>query len=503
MPASHRIATALAALVLAWILANAALDRFLLAQGRLDLTRVARGESRIGFEFDSARDLIGDRIEGAGRMLVADGLLAAELPQGDANVRLNLRGLVLDARRLRALDLRLHVSAPATLHLIFDAPGELRQWQQRLELLAGWNELRMDLAAFTWSAHADAATARWGGDAGRVGEFRLHLAGPAGLRVALDHLRFRERVHHREGDPTPTIEWLGIERVRARLDAGLPLVESAHTRIGVRLPVWMDTPERLLTLRDHVRALDADALFWPVMQALPDAPGPAAAPTGWSPGWGGVVAYALLALWLRARARPRRLHALAELAIGHGPLLALSVGLGLSELPTSDARTWLACALLFQLSGLRISGGDWPGAATAWRAVARYSVPAAIMLIAIGVLAGHWQPPGLQRALGYLPFVLLQQTLLLGFLWPRVHLLVGRRAILATAGLFALAHAPNFALMLLSFVIAQAWLASYRSTRAWLPILTSHYALGMLAVSLLPSEILYSAETGLRYFQVR
>lgn len=495
-------AIALAALLLAWVLAQSALERFLLQQGESEFARVARGESRIGFEFDTPRDLIGGSVDGAGATLVDDGLLAAELPDGDANVRLNLRGLALDARRQRALDLRLHASGPATLHLIFDEPGELRQWTQRLALAAGWNELRIDLSALAWRAHSGDASAPWGGASGRVGEFRLHLAGEPGLRFALDHLRFHDRADRASGDPAPAIAWLPAAEVAQRLAQGVPPT-APSTRLGVLLPTWRDTPERLLALRDRVRAADADALFWPAGHAPADAGAQASAPHGWAPGWGWIGAYALLALWVRLRARQRRVDALLEIAIGHGPLLALTIGLGLAEQPSAPALAWLGCALAFQLSALRLHGSAWTGRPQDWRRVARYSVPAAVGLLAAGVLAAHWQAPGLQRTLGYLPFVLLQQGLLLGFLWPRVQRLAGRHAVVACAALFALAHAPNFALMLLSFAIALAWLRSYHAARAWLPILASHYLLGLLAISLLPPELLYSAEAGLRYFQVR
>ena len=92
---------------------------------------------------------------------------------------------------------------------------------------------------------------------------------------------------------------------------------------------------------------------------------------------------------------------------------------------------------------------------------------------------------------------------MLGFLWPRLHALAPTEARTLTAGLFAIAHAPNFALMLLSMLAAWWWLGLFQRRRAWLPILVSHYLLGLLAISCLPSEILYSAEVGLRYFLVQ
>ena len=124
-------------------------------------------------------------------------------------------------------------------------------------------------------------------------------------------------------------------------------------------------------------------------------------------------------------------------------------------------------------------------------------------MLALAVLHDHFELPGIQRALLYVPFVLLQQLLLLGFLWPRAMAWTPRHGRLLAAGLFALAHAPNFALMLLSLLAAWWWLAMFERHRAWLPILASHYLLGLLAITCLPPDLLYSAELGLRYFQVQ
>lgn len=495
-------AFALLALGCAWAIAHAALDRFLVVQGRVDYARVLGGWSRLAFEFDSHRELIGDGIEGVRRLPDEPGVLRYELTDGTANLRLNLRGLALDAHRLRGLDLRIEASAPATLHLLFDAPGELRQWQRRIELGAGWNRLRVDLADLSWHAHDGSAEAAWGGPRARVGEFRLHLAGAAGLVIALDHLRF---VDHLGTSEAPRgVVWLSAHQARARLRAGTPLVEAKNARAGVLLDVWTDTPERALSLRDQLRAIDSDALFWPAWRDPPDAAAVATAPDGWSPPVPALITYALLALWLRVRARPgRRLDALAELAIGHGPLLAITLGLGLAEQPAPGLLAWIALALLFQLSGLRLGNAGWRGEAGAWVGMLRYTLPAALALLAVAWMTAHWQAQGSQRVLLYLPFVLLQQSLLLGFLWPRARLLAGRHGAWLAAALFALAHAPNFALMVATLVIAPAWISSYRRGRAWLPVLCSHYALGLLAISCLPPDWLYSAEAGLRYFQVR
>lgn len=485
----------------AWLIAQVALDQFLVAQGSSEIARAARGESRLGFEFDNARDLIGGAIDEVGMLPGGPGVVRARLPDGRANVRLNLRGLALDAGRFPALDLRLEVSAPATLSLIFDEPGQLQQWTQRFQLEAGWNTLRTDLSALDWVANPDGQRQRWGGSGGRVGEFRLHLSGPPGLEIALDHIRF---LNATAGKARVAIQWIDATAARAWLEHG---GDRGQGRVGVLLDVGTDTPERSLALRERLRAQDAEVLFWPAWRGAPDAASipSAQAPDGWSPGWIGVALYAAVALaWRRRQRTHRRGDAAIELLLGHGPLLALTLGLGLAEQPSPPALTWLAAALAFQLSGLRIGSSHWTGDAAAWRAVAGYTLPAALALLVLaGALGHHWQLPGMQRIALYLPFVFLQQGLLLGFLLPQSRRLAGDHAASVATALFALAHAPNFTLMCLTWLIGACWIGSYQRHRAWLPNLASHYVLGLLAISCLPLGWLHSAEAGLRFFQVR
>lgn len=495
---------ALAAALIAWLIAQLALDHYLVVQGAQDLTRVARGDSRIGFDFDEARDLIAGGVDdGVTGLIGADGVLRGRLSAGRANLRLNLRGLQLDAGRFRRLQARIDVDAPARLALIFDEPGRLEQLSHQIELHAGWNELDLDLGGAAWAPNAGGATQPWGGRSARVGEFRLYLTGPAGMGFGLDYLHFGDAAAR---TPTyePVVEWIDQRTARARLRAAAPLRAQADARLGVLLEVGRDSPERLLALRDALRAADAEVLLWPAWRGAPSSPPTSAGALGWSPGWIGVVLYALLALavrWRRREATPSA--ARVDLLIGYTPLLAMSLGLGLSEQPPLATLAWLAAALAFQLSSLRLAGTHRAGNSASWAASLRISGYAAAALLGVALLQSHWLVPGSQRIALYLPFVLLQQLVLLGFLWPRAQTLLPRHARLFAAALFALAHAPNFALMLLSLLAAWWWLTLFERHRAWLPILASHYLLGLLAITCLPPDFLYSAELGLRYFQVQ
>jgi len=324
---------ALLAALIAWAIAQLALDHFLVAQARHEIARVARGESRISFEFEQSRDLISGNVEGVDTLQWTGSEVRGRLSGHGANLRLNLRGLQLDAQRLTRLLARVKVSSPATLTLIFDEPGELQQLKRELQLEAGWNRLDLALDDSLWTPNAGGPPPqRWGGESGLVGEFRLYLSGPPGLQFALDYLRFATP----ESPSATAIEWVSTSSLRERLGNASPLRESDSARLGVLLAVGMDTPERILHLRDQVRAIDAEALFWPSWRTPPDpaeAAGPA--PTGWTPGSTLVAVYVLLAGLLRWRSKrlPPRMASALELTLGYAPMLALSLGLGLAEQP--------------------------------------------------------------------------------------------------------------------------------------------------------------------------
>jgi hypothetical protein len=492
----------LAAVALAFLIAQLALDHYLTRQGESDLYRAASGQSRIGFEFAHRRDLISAAIEGADSLRVANGVTSADLPGGNANVRLNLRGLKLDAHQFRHLDARIQVSAASELYLIFDEPGQLRQLTSKLELNAGWNEIKLALSAVQFTPKAGGSAQRWGGDSGFVGEFRLYFIGPPGLKIGLDRLHFLDSEQH---TGRSAVHWLDAAQAQAHLAQGWSRPEAGAPRLGVLLPTLTARPEFSLDLRDRVRRVDAEALFWPAWRGPPDpAQTKASAAAGWAPGWPLIVLYGVLAAGLRWRSNSgTKLLIISELLLGYGPILALTLGLGLDEEIGSQNATWLALALGFQLSGWRSPGSHWLGGRQAWTAMLKMLAIGGSALLLAAAASDYWQLPGAQRVAGYLPFVLLQQAMLLGFVLPRVAALAPGRALPISAGLFALAHAPNFALMLLSLLAAGWWISQFQRHRSWLPIIVSHYLLGLLAITCLPPHWLYSAEVGLRYFQVQ
>lgn len=487
----------------AFALANVAFDHYLVAQCELDLARAMRGQSRLSFDFEQPRDLIGGSIDGARRVHIIEGVLHAELPSGVANVRLNLRGLALDASRFSHLDARIHLSAPAQAHLIFDEPGKLEQQNVAIDLVAGWNELQLELAKLDFQPHQSTGRQRWGGDNGLIGELRLYLSGPPGLLIGLDHLRFGQSTLNDSQTP-PVIDWIDADQALGRLQTGSLRRPAGSERLGILLNLATTRPEQNLLLRERIRQIDADAVFWPRWRGIPAPVSDVSVVLpGWTPGWWLVLSYALLAIWIRWRSNCARRQDLLELVLGMAPILALTVGLGLTEQTSADTRAWLACALLFQLSGIRTAGSSLVGSRTGWAALLKMLALISALLLLTAAVTQHWQIPGWQRIGAYLPFVLVQQALLLGFLWPRLQALAPTHAHGLTALIFGLAHAPNFALMCLCMLAAWWWTRHFKQYRSWLPIVATHYLLGLLVISCLPGDWLYSAETGLRYFQVR
>lgn len=110
-------------------------------------------------------------------------------------------------------------------------------------------------------------------------------------------------------------------------------------------------------------------------------------------------------------------------------------------------------------------------------------------------------------------WALIQQYVLLGFVYRRVRfLLVGdpapsdeqgkrvRLAILATAVIFSLAHAPNLTLMVLTFAGGLLWSWVYeRAPNLFAPGL-SHAAISLMLMTSLPPWLLESMSVGYKHF---
>lgn len=108
---------------------------------------------------------------------------------------------------------------------------------------------------------------------------------------------------------------------------------------------------------------------------------------------------------------------------------------------------------------------------------------------------------------------LMQQYVLQGFIYRRIRFaLMGdtpspdefrrreRLAMLATAAIFALVHAPNLTLMALTFAGAAIWTWVYERAPNLLALGLSHAALSLMLMTSLPPWLLQSMSVGYKHF---
>lgn len=103
--------------------------------------------------------------------------------------------------------------------------------------------------------------------------------------------------------------------------------------------------------------------------------------------------------------------------------------------------------------------------------------------------------------LGLLPvWALLQQYTMLGFTYRRLRqFLHANQAIVITGGLFALVHAPNYPLMILTFLGGLIWSFVYERAPNLFASAISHLLLSVTVLVAVPEWILPSMTVGYRY----
>lgn len=221
-----------------------------------------------------------------------------------------------------------------------------------------------------------------------------------------------------------------------------------------------------------------------------------------------LLALVLLALarrLLRRTATSRRRAAL-ELAIPLGGAFVLL----LAGWPARDTPMQAGIALALCLAALALLPPPsrqwrWQGDAAAWKSALVFTVLAAVATAPLALLEHEPTPPrDALHLLRYPLWALVQQWLLIAAIAPRVRLLLpdARAAALACGVLFALMHAPNFALMLFTLIGGSLWAWLGQRHRALLPLAASHAALGLWLAHLAPPWLLRSAEIGGRYLML-
>ncbi|MFM8394216.1 MAG: type II CAAX prenyl endopeptidase Rce1 family protein [Acidobacteriota bacterium] len=150
-----------------------------------------------------------------------------------------------------------------------------------------------------------------------------------------------------------------------------------------------------------------------------------------------------------------------------------------------------------------------------WSAGRRLILPMAIaatILLLIGVKTGMLQGPRRISPL-LLPLILsgiAQQYLLQGFIHRRIRLTLGAgeeggarpstTAAFLTACCFAIVHAPNLTLTLLTFGGGLVWSRVYQKAPNIYAIGISHGLMSLLVINTLPPWILHSLSVGYKHF---
>jgi membrane protease YdiL (CAAX protease family) len=125
---------------------------------------------------------------------------------------------------------------------------------------------------------------------------------------------------------------------------------------------------------------------------------------------------------------------------------------------------------------------------------------AALMLVSYLTHSLHL-PDRFWTRLSVLPvWAVLQQYVMLGFIYRRLRqLLYPNQTIILTAGLFALVHAPNYTLMILTFLGGLIWSFVYERTPNLFASAISHVLLSATVLVAVPEWMLPSMTVGYRY----
>jgi len=127
----------------------------------------------------------------------------------------------------------------------------------------------------------------------------------------------------------------------------------------------------------------------------------------------------------------------------------------------------------------------------------------AIALVGISLrFAGQGYPLPLHRSWDYIVWALAQEFILQGIFFVRVEaLLGGRRAVVASAALFAIAHIPSPLLTCLAFVGGLVFCELFRRWRNLYALGIIHGMLGLTIDASLPDHWLHHMRVGIGYLR--
>jgi len=340
--------------------------------------------------------------------------------------------------------------------------------------------------------------------------FDTHEASPAPPRAAMLRLRFGELAQDvrvqaialwtQSPQDWSSASWLSADSATDPLTlAQFPLFRIDGSR-----------PETVLRSRDVLQEREPATLVvfgadvGRIPAAVREIPPAAARPKQIWP-WVMVVAVTLAMLASFARSTdPGRTRSVLQAVIALALPVWLVVGLQLGDDIEAPAIAAIAVVLLYAIAltwTYRMTPWRWIGSSRAWAAAA--SAP----LLALGTVLilgrpGVYATTSVASLASYALWALLQQYLICVVFADRLDRarLPARWTVLASAGVFALLHAPNAALMLATFCGGLIWSAQWLRERSLVPIALSHATAALILGSGLPPAVLRSAEVSLRYY---
>ena len=481
----------LLAAVLAWT-GNTLTTQALVRHAERAAAAYARGNSPWRWQPRHARDVVAGRVFGDGTLRPSsDGLLLRLGSSQPVQIGLPL-SVPMDFVRLPRLRLELDADAPILLALAgrqtLDGPA---YYAPVTVLRPGDATLDLAIDTLPWviANHRVPPPARFA-------MLRLTVQGRPGATLTLRRIEL--------------LPPRALPRGVAALAAAQPYDRfmTMPTQRTLALPVVILPPaldaSALLATRDRIRARAPAAVVVPqgdldsvLAAAVAGPPSPASATSPLL-----APALALLALAVLARPpRQLRLRALIEATVALIPAAWLIIGMHY------DGRIGRSDAAMIAVGLVYAAALEWRARPRDWTLLAPARLWIVPLLPALAALAAwtvlHGAVPEPLPALRYLGWALLQQFMLQVIVARRLQR-AGNRGVaaLATATLFALLHAPNTPLMLLTFAGGLLWTAWFLRRRALIPVAFAHAAAALLIGGLVaPDTWLRSLEVGARYLR--
>ncbi len=485
------------------------------------LALAATGSTPYHWNFSDSEDVVAGRVFDARDYAFRDGELAVESDGRAFEVGLPLARPV-DMQRFPHLFISATVDAPAELRFVvrkrLDAP---ERNSEALVLSPDTPDRTIDLATLIWTEQARTVLAP---DSAAMLRLRVRMAAGHALHlrsVALNRIDGAQAI-----DLTLPASVIAIGAIApadstriyrltpdARLQASA--IDSLAKSIGVHSTPLILLPqsgrvEQQLQLRNAILAalpaaipIPANAVDATFARARTDAL-PSRPPLSPFAAWLALAIFAVILAVFRLCPPPNpRFRALVEIVLVMVAPLWLILGKHFDGNPDAWQLSLIGLALVYAISLSWPRQWHWNGSARAWL----FSI-AIIALAAIIGLIGH-DPDTALRTIGsghiarYLAWALLQQYLVCAVCTERWRIVTGNTLAAMYLGAlgFALMHTPNATLMLATFAGGLGWCALYLRERALLPLAASHAASALLLLTLLPADILLSAEVGVRFLR--